>query len=190
MANVSTNEFKNGLKVILDSAPCSIVENIIVKPGKGQAFNRVKFKNLLTGKTLEKTFKSGESIELADVMDTEYQYSYADADAWYFMHPETFEQIAADEKTMADAAKWLTGQETCMITLWNDNPIAVTPPNFVELKITESEPGVKGDTASSNVTKPAILETGAEIKVPLFVDEDEIVKVDTRTGEYVSRVKS
>jgi len=189
MATVSTNEFKNGLKVMLDGDPCSIVENIIVKPGKGQAFNRVKLRNLLSGRTLEKTFKSGESIELADVMDGEYQFSYADGDIWHFMHPETFDMIEADKSAMADTAKWLTGQELCVVTLWNNNPISVSPPNFVELKVIESEPGVKGDTAS-NVTKPATLETGAEIKVPLFVDQDEVVKVDTRTGEYVARVKT
>jgi len=188
MATVSTNEFKSGLKVMLGTEPCAIVDNIVVKPGKGQAFNRVKLKNLLTGKTLDKTFKSGESIELADVIDTEYQFSYADGDVWHFMHPDTFEMIEADKSAVGDAAKWLTRQELCVVTLWNDNPISIIPPNFAELKVSKSEPGVKGDT-TGNVTKPAILETGAEIKIPLFVDEGEVVKVDTRTGEYVARVK-
>ena len=189
MTNVSTNEFKQGLKVILDKDPCIIVENVMVKPGKGQAFNRVKLRNLLTGRTLEKTFKSGESIPKAEIIETEYQYSYTDGTDWYFMHPESFEQIAVDANTMAGAEKWLKGQEICLITLWNDNPISITAPNFVELKIIESEPAVRGDS-SGNVTKPAIVETGAEIKVPLFVDSGEVVKIDTRTGEYSARVKS
>ncbi len=188
MATVSTNEFRSGLKVMIDNEPCTIVENEFVKPGKGQAFNRVKLRGLLTGRTLEKTFKSGESLERADIHEEEYEFSYSDGELAYFMHPDTFEQIAADDAAMTDAKQWLKGQEKCLITLWNEKPIAVAAPNFVELQITETDPGVRGDTASGG-GKPALLETGATVRVPLFVEQGEVVKVDTRSGEYVSRAK-
>lgn len=188
MANYSTNEFKSGLKIMQDGEPCSIVENEFVKPGKGQAFNRVKIKYLKTGRVVEKTFKSGESVEGADVMDTDMQYLYSDGEFWNFMHPETFEQVAADEKAVGDSAKWLKEQDICTVTLWNGSPIAVVPPNFVVLTITETDPGVRGDTASGG-GKPATLETGAVVRVPLFIETGEVIKVDTRSGEYVSRAK-
>lgn len=189
MATYSTNEFRSGLKVMLDGDPCVILDNEFVKPGKGQAFNRVKLRNLKTGRVLEKTFKSGESIEAADVIDTDMQYLYSDSELWHFMDPATFEQLAADEKTVGDAKLWLKENDTCTLTLWNGAPIAVTPPNFVELKVIETDPGVRGDTATGG-TKPARLETGAVVKVPLFIEEGEILKCDTRTGEYLSRVKA
>ncbi len=151
MANYSTNEFKGGLKIMIDGEPCSILENEMVKPGKGQAFNRVKIRKLISGKVLEKT-------------------------------------IAADEKAVGDNVKWLVENDVCTITLWNGNPIAVAPPNFVELEITETDPGLKGDTAGTG-GKPATLSTGAVVRVPLFVQIGEVIKVDTRSGEYVSRVK-
>ena len=188
MASYSTNEFRGGLKLMLDGDPCSIVENELVKPGKGQAFNRVKLRNLKTGRILEKTFKSGESVEAADVIDVDMEFSYNDGEFWYFMDPNTYEQVAASEEAVADAAKWIKGQELCTVTLWDGNPLAVTPPNFVELVISETDPGVRGDTAQGG-TKPATLETGAVVKVPLFIEEGEVLKVDTRSGEYVSRVK-
>jgi len=188
MANYGTNEFRSGLKIILDGDPHIIVENEFVKPGKGQAFNRTRIKNLKTGKTIDKTFKSGESVEAADVMDTDMQYLYADGEFWHFMVPDTFEQYAADEKAVGDAKSWISDGDVCQITLWNNSPLLVEAPNFVELEITETDPGVKGDTASGGV-KPATLSTGAVVRVPLFVDQGEIVKVDTRSGEYVSRVK-
>lgn len=188
MATYSTNEFKSGLRIIIDGDPCVIVENEFVKPGKGQAFNRVRIRNLKTGKTIDKTFKSGESVEAADVMETEMQYLYSDGEFWHFMVPDTFEQFAADAKAMGDAKNWITDGDVCGITLWNGAPLLVNAPNFVELEITETDPGVKGDTASGGV-KPAKLSTGAVVRVPLFVDEGEIIKVDTRSGEYVSRVK-
>ncbi|HEB78433.1 MAG TPA: elongation factor P [Methylothermaceae bacterium] len=187
MATYSTNEFKPGLKVILDGDPCVILENEFVKPGKGQAFNRVKFRNLKTGRVLERTFKSGETIEAADVVEVEMQYLYSDGEFWHFMDPDTFEQVAADAKAVGEAAKWLKEQTMCTITLWNGEPIAVTPPNFVELEVVETDPGVRGDTSSGG-SKPAKLETGAVVKVPLFIQTGEVIKVDTRTGEYVSRV--
>lgn len=176
------------MKLLLDGDPCSIIENELVKPGKGQAFNRVKLRNLKTGRVLEKTFRSGESVEAADVVDVEMEFSYNDGEFWYFMDPTTFEQIGATETAVGEAAKWIKGQELCQVTLWDGNPLAVTPPNFVELTIVETDPGVRGDTAQGG-NKPAKLETGAVVKVPLFVEEGEMIKIDTRSGEYVSRVK-
>ncbi len=188
MANYSTNEFKNGLKMMIDGDPFSIVENDIVKPGKGQAFNRVKLRNLKNGRVIERTFKSGDSVEAADVMDVELQYLYTDGDMWHFMDTNSYDQCEADEKAMVDAAQWLKGEEMCEVTLWNGEPLTVMAPNFVTLQISETDPGVRGDTASGG-SKPATFETGAVVKVPLFVEQDEIIKVDTRTAEYVSRVK-
>ena len=186
MATYSTNEFKNGLKIILDGDPCSITENILVKPGKGQAFNRIKAKNLKTGRTLERTFKTTESVEAADVEERNVEFLYSDGEYWHFMEPDTFEQHAADKVAVGDAAKWIKGQEACVMTLWNEAPLSITPPNFVELTVSQTDPGLKGDTAQGG-TKPATLETGTEVKVPLFIDEGDVLKIDTRTGEYVSR---
>jgi elongation factor P len=188
MANYSTNEFRAGLKIIIDADPYVIVENEFVKPGKGQAFNRVRVKNLKTGRTVDKTFKSGESIEAADVIDTPMQYLYTDGEFWHFMKPDTFEQYAADESAVGDTADWISDGDMCQVTLWNNAPLLVEPPNFVELEIVETDPGVKGDTASGGV-KPAKLSTGAVVRVPLFVDQNEVIRVDTRSREYVSRVK-
>ncbi|CAK1792251.1 elongation factor P [Vibrio crassostreae] len=188
MASVSTNEFKGGLKFMMDNEPCSIIENEYVKPGKGQAFNRVKLRKLLSGKVLEKTFKSGDTVELADVVDVELGYLYSDGEFYHFMNNETFEQIAADAKAVGETSKWLVENDVCTLTLWNDNPITVTPPNFVEIAVTETDPGLKGDTQGTG-GKPATLATGAVVRVPLFIAIGEVVKVDTRTGEYVGRVK-
>lgn len=184
----STNQFKSGLKIMLDGDPCSIVENQEVKPGKGQAFNRVKIRNLKNGRVIERTFKSGEKVDAADVMETEMQYLYSDSDFYHFMDQESFEQFQASKEAVGDQSKWLKEQDVCTITLWNNVPILVTPPNFVELTITETDPGVRGDTSGGG-NKPAILETGAVVNVPLFVPQGEVIKVDTRSGEYVSRVK-
>ncbi|MET7118412.1 elongation factor P [Acinetobacter baumannii] len=188
MANYSTNDFKPGLKVMLDSNPCSIMENEYVKPGKGQAFNRVKLRNLKTGKVLEKTFKSGDTLEAADIVEVEMNYLYNDGEMWHFMDPESFEQIAADKTAMGDAAKWLQddSNETCTIMLFNGVPLNVNAPNFVVLKVVETDPGVRGDTSGGG-GKPAKLETGAVVRVPLFVQQEESVRVDTRTGEYLER---
>ncbi|MGC6481665.1 MAG: elongation factor P [Porticoccaceae bacterium] len=188
MGSFSTNEFRSGLKVMLDGDPCSILDNEFVKPGKGQAFNRVKLRNLKTGRVLEKTFKSGESIEGADVLDMDMQYLYNDGDFWYFMEPDTFEQHQANETAVGEAKLWLKEQDTCMVTLYNGAPLSVTPPIHVELEIVETDPGLRGDTAQGG-NKPARLITGATVKVPLFLNEGEVVKVDTRTGEYQGRVK-
>ena len=186
MANHASNQFKNGLKVMIDGDPCSMVDVEFVKPGKGQAFTRVKLRNLLTGRIWERTFKSNESVEGADVMDTDMEYSYFDGELWYFMDPNTFDQFGADANAVGDTKKWLKEQDKVMVTLFNGNPISVTPGNFVELEVAETDPGLKGDTAQGG-SKPAILTTGAMVRVPLFINQGEILKIDTRTGDYVSR---
>jgi elongation factor P len=188
MANYSTNDFKRGLKIMLDGDPCNIVENEFVKPGKGQAFNRVKVRNLKTGRVVERTFKSNESVEAADVLDIEMQYLYSDGEVFHFMDPNTFDQIIADAAAVGDEAKWLKEQDTCVVTLWNSVPISVTPPNHVVLTVVETDPGVRGDTATGG-TKPAKCDTGAVVQVPLFIDVGDLLKVDTRTGNYISRSK-
>jgi elongation factor P len=185
---ISTNQFKNGTKLLIDNAPCSIIEHEFHKPGKGQAVMRVKYKNLLTGNTNDKTFKSGESAEAADVNHKDMEFLYSDGETWHFMDPSSYEQIEIGVNEIGDAKKWLVGQETCEMILWDEKPIQVNPPANVELKIVKSEPGVKGDTVSG-ATKPAELETGVVIQVPLFVNEGEIVKVDTRDESYLGRAK-
>jgi elongation factor P len=188
MASYNTNEFKAGLKLILDGDPYNIVENEFVKPGKGQAFNRVKIRNLKTGRVIEKTFKSGETVEAADVIDVEVDYLYFDNEVWHFMSPESFEQYVVSETAMADAKLWLKGQEKCILTLWNNIPLGVSVPNFAILTVVETDPGLRGDTSGGG-GKPATLETGAVVRVPLFIQTGEIIKIDTRNGEYASRAK-
>ncbi|MDE2090087.1 MAG: elongation factor P [Gammaproteobacteria bacterium] len=188
MATFSTNEFKSGLKVMVEGDPCAIVENEFVKPGKGQAFNRVKYRNLKTGRVIERTFKSGDTLEGADVVDAEMQYLYNDGQFWHFMMPDTFEQHAADRNAVGEEAKWLKEQAICTVTLWNGTPLSVTPPHHVVLKVVNTDPGVRGDTSGGG-SKPATLETGAVVRVPLFVEIGDLLKVNTRTGEYVSRGK-
>ena len=188
MATYSTNEFKSGLKIILDGDPYAIVENEFVKPGKGQAFSRVRVRNLKTGRVVEKTFKSGDSVEAADVFEKDLQYLYNDGEFWHFMDTESFEQMAADDSIIGDNKVWLKEEDMCQVTLWNGSPIIIMPPNFVELAVTETDPGLKGDTSGSG-GKPATLETGAVVRVPLFVQEGEVIRVDTRKGEYIGRVK-
>ena len=188
MPTYATSEFRIGLKVMLQDEPCSILENEFVKPGKGQAFNRVKLRNLKTGRVWERTFKSGETLESADVVDREMQYLYSDGAFWHFMEPESYEQHQADAAAVGDAAQWLKEQDLCEVTLYNGAPLAVSAANFVELEITATDPGVRGDTSSGG-SKPATLSTGAVVKVPLFLNEGEVIRVDTRTGEYQGRAK-
>ena len=188
MATYSTTEFKGGLKFLMDGQPCSIVENTQVSPGKGQAFNRVKYRNLITGKLVEKTFKSGEKVDAADVVETSLQYLYTDGDFWHFMDAETFEQFQAMESAVADVKKWLIEQDVCMVTLFNGQPISVTPPKQITLEVTDTDPGLKGDSAGTG-GKPATLSTGAVVQVPLFVQIGEMVIVNTEKGEYISRAK-
>ena len=192
MASYSTNEFKSGLKVMLEGDPCSILENEFVKPGKGQAFNRVKLRNLISGRVWERTFKSGESLEGADVMDYEMEYVYTDGDYWHFMKTDgSFDQLAADAKAVEDCKQWLKETEKYTVVLWNDNPINVAAPNFIELEVTETDPGLKGDTAQGG-SKPATLSTGAVVKVPLFINqggssESTPGPVNTKTGRKPER---
>ena len=188
MATFSTSEFKGGLKVLIDGEPCSILENEVVKPGKGQAFNRVKLRNLKNGRVWERTYKSGESVEGADVLETDMQYLYTDGEFWHFMKTDdSFEQIAADEAAITDAKIWLKEEDIYTVVLWNEAPISVTPQNFVELEVVDTDPGLKGDTAQGG-TKPATLSSGAVGKVPLFVTIGDVLRVDTRTSEYQNRV--
>ena len=188
MASYGMNDVKNGMKIIVNGDPCVITDTEYVKPGKGQAFTRVKYRNIKNGRVQEVTMKATDNLEAADVVDTDMQFLYSDGEYWHFMNPETFEQVQADKAGMGGAELWLKGEEECVVTLWNGAPITVQPPNFVELKITETDPGVRGDTSGGG-GKPATLETGAVVRVPLFVGQEETIKVDTRSGEYVSRVK-
>jgi len=188
MSTYSTNEFKSGLKILIDGDPYSIVENEMVKPGKGQAFNRVRVRNLRTGRTVEKTWKSGDSVEAADVVDMDMQYLYKDGDFYYFMVPESFEQYTAGATAVGDSAQWLKDGISCVVTLWNGQPLQVVPPSHIELTIIETDPGLRGDTATGG-TKPAKVETGAVVRVPLFINQGEVIRIDTRTGEYISRAK-
>lgn len=189
MPYYSTNELRNGMKVMLDNDPYTILENDYVKPGKGQAFNRIKLRNLKNGRVIERTLKSGDSLTAADVFDIEVQYLYNDGHVWHFMDAETYEQYAADAAAVREAKIWLKEQDSCTLTLFNGIPLCITPANFVILKIVDTDPGVRGDTSGGG-GKPATLETGAIVRVPLFIQTGESIKVDTRTGEYLSRVKA
>ena len=188
MASYGMNDVKTGQKILVNNEPCVITETEYVKPGKGQAFTRIKFRMIKSGRVQEITMKATDAMEAADVVDTDMQFLYADGEYWHFMQPDNFEQVQADKAGVGEAAKYLKGEEACVVTLWNGVPIQVTPPNFVELKIVETDPGVRGDTSGGG-GKPATLETGAVVRVPLFVNQDEIIKVNNRTGEYESRVK-
>ena len=188
MAGIGMNDLKKGQKILMDSDPCNVIEVEFVKPGKGQAFTRIKVRNLKTGRIIERTIKAGESFAQADVLDVEMTYLYFDGELWHFMVPDTFEQYAVSETTVADSYLWLKEQDTCVVTLWNDAVIAIVPPTFVDLAVTDTDPGLKGDTSGGG-GKPATLETGAVVRVPLFVKIGDVLKVDTRTGEYVSRAK-
>jgi elongation factor P len=189
MSSFSTSELRSGVKVLLEGDPYAIVENEFVKPGKGQAFNRVKIRNLKTGRVIERTFKSGETLEGADVVDVDMQYLYTDGGFWHFMVPDTFEQHTAGKAAVGDGAQWMKDGVTCIVTLWDGVPLQVTPPAHVELKVIETDPGLRGDTATGG-QKPAKLETGAVVRVPLFINEGEVLRIDTRTGAYISRAKA
>ena len=186
MVSYSTSDFKSGLKVLVDNDPCEILEEEFVKPGKGQAFSKIKFRNLLTRRVGEKTFKVGESIEAADVTEVDMQYLYKEETNWYFMHPETYEQVSIMDRTIGSNKDWLREEDICKVLMWNGSPVSIVPPTFVNLKIFQTDPGVKGNTASGG-SKPATLSTGVVIKVPLFLSEGDTVIVDTRTGEYQGR---
>jgi len=190
MPQISTSEFRAGVKLEIDNQPYVVVINEFVKPGKGQAFNRVKLKNLLNGKMLERTFKSGDKAELADIAESDMRLLYTEAEAAIFMDDATFEQISIQHTSIGDNWQWLKDDIVYSVLIYKGVPVTIDPPTFMELVITETDPGARGDTASGRVLKPALLETGAKIQVPIFVDQGEKIKVDTRTGEYVSRVSS
>lgn len=183
----TTQDFRNGLKIEYEGEPYLIVEFQHVKPGKGGAFVRTKLKNLLTGRVLDPTFKSGDKVGKPDMDDKEMQFLYKDGEHYTFMDNATYEQTIVDGKVVADTAKWLKENTDTEVMFWNGKPIGVSLPNFVQLTITECEPGVRGDTAQG-ATKPATLETGAVVNVFFFVNEGETIKIDTRTGTYVERV--
>jgi len=188
MAIIATNEIRGGTKVEVDKQPYTVVSNEFVKPGKGQAFNRIKMKNLMTGRTIERTFKSGDKLELADVVETNMRMLYKEGDSVVFMDDDTFEQVTISMDAIGNNAKWLLEDTLFGIIFYKGNALTVEPPTFMELKIVETDPGVRGDTASGRVMKPGVTETGAQVQIPIFIDQDEVVKIDTRTGEYVSRV--
>lgn len=188
MAQISTNEFRAGVKIEVEGQPYTIVSNEFVKPGKGGAFNRVRLKHLITGRTIDRTFKSGDKADVADVVETEMRMLYKEAEGVIFMDDKTFEQVKIPFESMGDNSKWIMEDHLYFIVFYKGQPVTVEPPTFMEMVITDTSPGVRGDTASGRVLKPAILESGAKIQVPIFVEQGEKVKVDTRTGEYVSRV--
>lgn len=188
MAQVNSNEFRAGLKVEVEGEPYTIVSNEFVKPGKGQPFNRVKIKHLLTSRVVEKTFKSGEKLDLADVEEVKVRMLYKEGDQCIFMDDDTFEQLSISLQSLGDTQYWLMEEVLYNIVLYKGTPIDVQPPTFLEMIITETAPGVRGDTASGRVLKPALTQTGAKIQVPIFIEEGTKIKIDTRTGEYVSRI--
>jgi len=183
-----TSDIRNGLKVEVDGSPWTITYFQFVKPGKGCAFTRTKMKNLINGSTLERTFKSGEKLEPADVEEKTMQYLYEDGEFFHFMDSETFEQVAITHEAVGDTAHYLVEQMEVQVLFYKENPVNIDLPNFVELQITYCEPGVKGNTAQG-ATKPAELSTGLTVNVPLFIENGEWLKIDTRSGEYVERVR-
>jgi elongation factor P len=184
---ISAGDFRNGVTFEMDGQVVSIVEFQHVKPGKGAAFVRTKLKNIKSGGVVERTFRPTEKCPQARIDRKDMQYLYADGDLYYFMDTETYDQVALNEETVGDALKFVKENEMCKVCSHNGNVFSVEPPLFVELDITDTEPGFKGDTATG-ATKPATVETGAVVYVPLFVDMGDKIKIDTRTGEYLSRV--
>lgn len=187
MATYSTSDFRKGLKIQIDGEPYLMVEMNFVKPGKGNALYKCKMRNLIRGTMLDRTYKGGDTLESADVEEIETQYLYRQQDMFHFMDQSSYEQYELSAEQVDDAWKYLKEGMVCNILLFNGLPISMTPPNHVELKVIECAPGTKGDTAT-NVTKPAKVETGAEFIVPGFIKEGNVLKIDTRTGEYIERV--
>jgi len=188
MAQVSTSDMRSGMKVEIDGQPYVIVTNEFVKPGKGQAFNRVKVKHLLTGRVVEKVLKSGDKLTIADVVESEMRMLYREGESVVFMDDQTFEQIHVSNESLADVNLWLKEDLLYTVIFYKGSAVSVQPPTFLELEIVETAPASRGDTVSGRVLKPAVLETGAKVQIPIFVNQGERIKVDTRTGEYVSRV--
>ncbi len=188
MASYNTSDFRKGLKVQIDGDPYLMIECNFVKPGKGNALYKCKLRNLLKGTVLDRTYKGGDSLESADISEIEAQYLYRQGDVFVFMDTTTYDQFELTEEQVDDTWKWIKEGTNCSMMLFNDTPIAVSPPNHVVLKIEYCEPAVRGNTAT-NLTKPVKLETGAEIMCPAFVELGESIRVDTRTGEYIERVR-
>lgn len=187
MAQVSTNEFSSGMKIEVDGQPYIIVKNEFVKPGKGQAFNRVRLKHLLTGRVIERTFKSGENFPVADANEAKMRLLYMDTSGATFMDDESFEQFTIGMEKIEDIKQWLMEDQIYSMIFYKGEPATVQPPTFMEMEIVETATGLRGDT-SGRVLKAATTNTGAQVQVPIFIEQGEIIKVDTRTGEYVSRV--
>lgn len=183
-----TNQFRKGLKIEIDGEPYIMTECEFVKPGKGNAFTRTKLKHMVTGAVIARTYKTGERVDKADLTETSMQYMYEQAGECCFMNMESFEQIGIPRSTLEDSARWLHDGLEVNVLFHNGRPISVDLPNFVELQIEECDPAVKGDT-KTNASKPAILSTGARVDVPLFIEQGEWLKIDTRSGTYVERVK-
>lgn len=188
MASYNTSEFKKGLKVQIDGEPFLMIECNFVKPGKGQALYKCRLRNLVRGTVLDRTYKSGDSIDAADITENDCQFLYRQMDSYFFMDNTSFEQYELSKDQLDDAWKYLKDGMMCSMLLFNNNPITITPPNHVVLKIEYCEPAVRGNTAT-NLTKPVRVETGADITCPAFVEMGESIRVDTRTGEYLERVK-
>ncbi len=188
MASYNTSEFKKGLKVQLDGDPYLMIECNFVKPGKGQALYKCKLRNLLRGTVIDRTYKSGDSIEAADIEEVTAQFLYRQGDTFVFMDNNTYEQYELSAQQVDEAWKYLKEAMVCNMLLFNGQPISVSPPNHVVLRVEYTEPGVRGNTAT-NVTKPCRVETGAEILCPAFVEIGDLIRVDTRTGQYIERVK-
>ncbi|MEM7175598.1 MAG: elongation factor P [Chlamydiota bacterium] len=188
MAQIATNAFKPGVKVEIDGDPYTIIGVEFVKPGKGQAFTRTKLKHLLSGRVIERTFKSSEKLDLADVEETRMRLLYCDEEEAVFMDDKTYDQIHVSLSILQDQLCYLMDDTVYDLVFYKKSVVSVIPPNFLNMKITETAPGARGDTASGRVMKKAITETGAEIDIPIFIEEGETVKVDTRTGKYDSRV--
>jgi elongation factor P len=189
VATYKTSDFKKGIKVQIDGEPYLMAEMNFRKPGKGNALYECKLKNLLRGTTLQRVFKGGDTLEAADVEEIPVQYLYRQGDTFVFMHNESFEQYELDKKMVEDTYMYLKEGMPCQMLLFNGRPVSVTPPAHVELKVEYCDPGARGDTAT-NVTKPVKLETGAEILAPLFINIGNVLKIDTRTGEYIERVSN
>ena len=187
MATYNTSDFKKGLKVQIENEPYLMIEMEFMKPGKGQAVYRTKLKNLVSGRILDRSYRNGESLEAADIDERTGQYLYQAGTNFHFMDPESFEQYELSADTLGDVAKWFVEEMEVQVVFWNGSAIAVTPPPHVELRVTYTEPGAKGNS-TGNVQKPATLQTGAEINVPTFINVDDVVRIDTRTGEYIERV--
>ena len=183
-----TGDIKKNFKILLDGAPWAVVEHQFVKPGKGQAFIRTKLKNMITGNVIDRTYKSGEKLDKADTEERTMQYLYAEGEDFVFMDNETYDQMRITKEQLAENVFYLLDNMEVDVMLFEGRPIGVTPPTFVELECVETEPGFKGDT-SSNTTKPATVSTGLTVNVPLFVNQGDVLKIDTRTGDYVERVK-